>query len=98
MSDRRPLTPAELDEALDQKLEGWSIVDGKLHKTFQFPNFAQALGWMVSVGVYAEKMKHHPEWSNVYGRVTVNLVTHDMDNQISTWDIKLARRMDKLSQ
>ena len=92
-------------EALDDKqieaaladLSGWSVAEGKLHKTFKFDSFAQALGWMVSVGVAADKMDHHPEWRNVYNRVTVDLVTHDLDNQISTLDVELAQQMDDLA-
>ena len=96
MKQRRPLTAAELETALTT-LDGWEMVAGKLHKQFKFGSFAEALGWMVSVGVFADKMDHHPEWSNVYNRVTVDLVTHDMDNQISTWDVQLAKKMDQLA-
>ena len=59
--------------------------------------FAQALGWMVSAGVYADKIDHHPEWSNVYNRVQVHLVTHDLGNVISTLDVALAKQMEKLA-
>ena len=52
---------------------------------------------MVSVGVEAEKLDHHPEWTNVYNRVTVRLSTHDMDNAISTYDVALARKMSGLA-
>lgn len=93
---RTKLSPAEIQAALAE-LPGWEIVDGKLHKTFKFKSFAQALGWMVSAGVYADKMDHHPEWSNVYSRVTVDLVTHDLGNAISNLDVDLARRMEALA-
>lgn len=97
MSERRKLTEQEIQEALDNDLEGWTIEDGKLYKQFKFDNFAQALGWMVTAGVAADKMDHHPEWSNVYNTVTVNLVTHDLDNSIGTSDVKLARKMDAIA-
>ena len=94
---RKRLNEEELAEAITT-LADWSVVDGKLHKTFKFKTFAQAIGWMVAVGIAADKMDHHPEWSNVYNRVTVNLVTHDLDNSISTWDVQLARKMDSLAE
>jgi len=96
MTKRKKLTPAEIKAALI-RLPGWDVKEGKLHKQFKFGSFAQALGWMVSVGVKADKMNHHPEWSNVYNRVTVNLVTHDMNNAISSRDVELARRMERLA-
>ncbi len=92
---RRKLDTAELAETLSS-LPGWSIQAGKLHKQYKFASFAQALGWMVSVGVLADKMNHHPEWCNVYNRVTVDLSTHDL-GAISTWDVELAQKMDGLA-
>jgi 4a-hydroxytetrahydrobiopterin dehydratase len=92
---RKRLTKAELNDAL-ASLPGWTIKDGKLYKQFKFRTFAQALGWMVAVGIAADKMDHHPEWSNIYNRVSVNLVTHDLNNSISGWDILLARKMENL--
>ena len=86
----------ELTAAL-ATLSDWEIKDGKLHKTYKFDSFAQAIGWMVSVGIHADKMDHHPEWSNVYSKVEVDLVTHDMDNSISNLDLELARQMDALA-
>ena len=93
---RYALSEDELSEALTN-LSGWSVVDGKLHKEFKFDSFAEAMGWMVAVGIQADKMNHHPEWANVYNRVTVNLVTHDLDNKISSWDVELAQKMDVLA-
>ncbi len=89
------------DEQLEQALEtlpGWSVEGGKLTKSFKFDSFAAAMGWMVSVGINADKMDHHPEWTNVYNRVSVNLVTHDMGDVISNWDVELAKKMDALAQ
>ena len=71
--------------------------DGKLHKVFKFDSFAAAIGWMVSVAIYADKIDHHPEWRNVYNRVWVDLATHDLGDAISELDVKLARQMDKLA-
>ena len=76
---------------------GWGkSADGvAIKKTFIFPNFIEALGWMVKAGVWAEKLNHHPEWSNVYKTVDVLLTTHD-EGSITNLDIKLAQKMDKL--
>lgn len=93
---KQKLSSEAVQEALTQ-LPGWDVQDGKLHKQFKFGSFAQALGWMVAVGVQADKMDHHPEWSNVYNRVTVSLVTHDLDNSISNLDVDLAKKMEKLA-
>ena len=93
---RRKMSKEELDTALTD-LSGWEIVNGKLSKQFKFSSFAQAMGWMMSVAIEADKLDHHPEWSNVYNRVQVQLVTHDLGNSISTWDIELAQKMDMLA-
>lgn len=58
-------------------LSGWELADGKLHREFQFADFAAAFGFMASVALVAERMDHHPEWSNVYNRVRIDLSTHD---------------------
>jgi 4a-hydroxytetrahydrobiopterin dehydratase len=78
-------------------LPGWEVKEGKLHKSYKFDSFAAAMGWMVSVAIHADKMDHHPEWSNVYNKVQVDLVTHDMDNAISNLDVDLAKKMEALA-
>ena len=93
---RKQATEAEIEVALAD-LPGWEVKDGKLHKQYKFKSFAAALGWMVSAGIEADKMDHHPEWSNVYNRVIVSLVTHDLGNVISNLDIELAQKMEKLA-
>ena len=78
---------------------GWEM-DGDrdaIRKTFKFADFADAFGWMTRVAIWAEKWDHHPEWNNVYNRVTVTLITHDVDG-LSALDAKLARKMDGLLQ
>ncbi len=77
-------------------LAGWCEVDGRdaISKTFVFKNFNEAFGWMSRVALKAEKLDHHPEWSNVYKTVNVTLATHDVDG-LTELDIKLARFMDK---
>lgn len=93
---RHILNEAELAAALAD-LPGWSVQDGKLHKEFKFASFAQAMGWMMAVAIAADKMDHHPEWRNVYNRVTVDLVTHDLGNAISSWDVTLAQKMEAVA-
>lgn len=84
-------------ETLDTATTGpWSVVDDKLHKVFEFRDFVAAFGFMSSAALIAESMSHHPDWSNVYNRVTVNLSTHDAGG-ITELDFELARRMDGLT-
>ena len=96
MADKYALNEEQLQAALGD-LDGWRVVDGKLHKQYKFRNFAMAIGWMMSAAIEIDKLNHHPEWSNVYNRVTVNLVTHDVGNQISNLDVTLAARLDALA-
>lgn len=93
---RNKLSDAEIQEALTN-LPGWEVADGKLHKTYKFGTFAQAVGWMMSAAIEIDKMDHHPEWSNVYNRVAVNLVTHDLGNAISNLDVELAQKLESLA-
>lgn len=79
------------------ELSGWSVEQGKLHRQFQFNSFVEAFGFMSSVALVAESMGHHPEWFNVYNRVTVDLTTHDAGG-ISDKDVALARKMNELAQ
>lgn len=90
------LEGASRDEALAALAQrGWSEVEGRdaVTKTFKFGNFVEAWGFMSSVAILAEKMNHHPEWTNVYNRVEVTLTTHDAGG-LSTLDIELADKMD----
>ncbi len=89
------LTDKEIAEQLSG-LEGWEIVEGKLHKTFQFGSFVEAFGFMASVALVAESLNHHPEWFNVYNRVTIDLVTHDVDG-ISQNDFEFATRVQAIA-
>ncbi len=77
---------------------GWQMVQGRdaIAKRFVFRNFVEAFGFMTRAALWAEKLNHHPEWSNVYKTVDVTLTTHDCDG-LSELDIKLARQMDALS-
>ncbi len=85
--------------ALDPLLAtGWSMVEGRdaIAKRFVFRNCVEAFGFMTRAALWAEKLNHHPEWSNVYKAVDVVLTTHDCDG-LSELDVKLATRMDQLA-
>ncbi|MEJ6747664.1 MAG: 4a-hydroxytetrahydrobiopterin dehydratase [Yoonia sp.] len=89
----------ERDALLAPLIEnGWVLHSKRdaLVKEFKFKSFIDAFGWMTRVAIWAEKWNHHPEWSNVYSRVNVILITHDVDG-LSDLDIKLARKMDAMS-
>jgi len=88
------LSETEITEEL-KKIEGWAIKDNKLHKEFQFDSFNQAFGFMTRSAMEIEKMNHHPEWFNVYNRITVDLTTHDAGG-ITNNDINLARILNSL--
>ncbi len=80
------------------KETGWSMVEGRdaMTKEFKFKSFIEAFGFMTRAAIWAEKWNHHPEWFNVYNRVEVVLTTHDVDG-LSALDVKLARKMDSLT-
>jgi 4a-hydroxytetrahydrobiopterin dehydratase len=88
----KKLSGNELDETI-RSLSGWELKDGKSHKSFKFSNFIEAFGFMTRIALEAEKINHHPEWSNVYNTVTVKLSTHDTGG-ITDYDIKLANIID----
>jgi 4a-hydroxytetrahydrobiopterin dehydratase len=92
MTDLRPLTSEELDQAA-RDLPLWDVSADRFRRELRFGDFAEAFGFMSEIAVVAEAMNHHPEWSNVYQRVTVELRTHDVDG-VSAFDVTLARRID----
>lgn len=77
------------------KLPGWSYEHGKLHRVFTCKDFVHAWGFMSSAALVAEAMNHHPEWANVWNRVTVDLSTHDAGG-VTAKDFELARRMSQV--
>jgi 4a-hydroxytetrahydrobiopterin dehydratase len=96
MSLPTPLSSSELELSLTQ-LNGWDVKEGKLHRQFLFSSFVEAFGFMSSVALVAESMGHHPEWSNVYNRVTIDLITHDAGG-ITKMDVDLATRANELAR
>jgi len=80
------------------KLAGWTYepeAGGIIKKEFRFADFVGAFGFMTQVALHAERLNHHPEWTNVYDRVTVRLTTHDVGG-LSAKDFEMARQMDRM--
>jgi len=78
-----------------RKLGGWSLVKGNLHRTFKFKDFTQAFGFMKRVAVVADRMNHHPDWSNAYNTVTIDLSTHSAGG-LTKNDFELAGKIQKI--
>ncbi len=78
-------------------LPGWTAVQGKLHRAYKFPDFAHAMGFMATAAPLIERMNHHPEWANVYNRVTIHLVTHDSGG-ITKKDLELAGVLEGIAK
>ena len=88
------LTLKELQDS-SHLIPGWEILNSRLRKTFQFQNFIEAFGFMTKVAITSESICHHPEWKNVYSKVTIELTTHDLSG-ISNLDLKLAKSIDEI--
>ena len=88
------LSSEEIEEEL-KNLPGWSVVNEKLHREIEFDSFNQAFGFMTRAAMEIEKMNHHPEWFNVYNRLTIDLMTHDAGG-ITRNDINLAKILNSL--
>ena len=90
------LSETEIATALS-KLSGWKLEGGKLHREYKFANFVAAFSFMTGVALVAQEMDHHPEWSNVWNTVRVDLATHDVGG-ITALDAKLAVAMEELAE
>jgi len=89
------LSSEQISEEL-KNLPGWSVKEEKLHKDFEFGDFNEAFGFMTRAAMHIEKMNHHPEWFNVYNKLTVDLMTHDAGG-ITENDINLAKILNSLA-
>jgi 4a-hydroxytetrahydrobiopterin dehydratase len=78
-----------------RKLKGWKLLRGQLRRMFEFKDFKQAFGFMKRVAVAADRMDHHPDWSNAYNKVTINLSTHSAGG-LTKNDFELAGKIQKL--
>jgi 4a-hydroxytetrahydrobiopterin dehydratase len=74
----------------------WKQEGDSLKKTFTFSDFTEAFGFMTKVAIVAEKMNHHPTWTNTWNKVTIELSTHDEGNRVTDLDRKLSEAIDKL--
>ena len=92
---RKKLTESEINAKLTA-LTGWTLANGKLHRDYQFADFVHAFGFMSSVALCAESMNHHPEWFNVYNKVTIDLNTHDAGG-VTGMDFALAAKIEALA-
>jgi 4a-hydroxytetrahydrobiopterin dehydratase len=96
----RILNITDLQQALDDlnrdAAEEWALIGGRLSRRFDFDDFVTAFGFMTRVAIVAEKMNHHPDWSNVYSTVEVHLVTHEAGG-ITGLDFALAQQMERLA-
>ena len=90
----KKLSGKELEDVV-RGMNGWELKEGKLQKSFRFSDFIEAFGFMTRIALEAEKINHHPEWFNVYNRLKIDLVTHDV-NGISNYDFKLATKINAL--
>jgi 4a-hydroxytetrahydrobiopterin dehydratase len=75
--------------------DGWSVVDGHLHRELVFADFAEAFAFMTRVALLAEKHDHHPDWSNAWNKVVIDLVSHDV-GRITERDVRLAEAVNRL--
>ncbi|MEB3172672.1 MAG: 4a-hydroxytetrahydrobiopterin dehydratase [Cyanobacteriota bacterium] len=89
-----PLSASQI-AALGEELPAWSLVNGKLRRELRFADFSAAFGFMARVALAAEQLGHHPEWSNVWNKVVIELTTHDTGG-LSNLDVTLAHRIDAL--
>ncbi|WP_372865415.1 4a-hydroxytetrahydrobiopterin dehydratase [Spongiibacter sp.] len=87
------LTDKELSDAM-KRLPKWRLEDGKLARELQFDNFVAAFSFMTRVAIRAEKIDHHPDWSNSYNRVAITLISHDV-NGLTARDLALAEAIDQ---
>ena len=81
--------------ALATELPNWRVQGERLHRDLQFESFVEAFGFMAQVALLAESKNHHPNWSNVYNRVSIDLTTHDLGG-LSSLDVELATAIDGL--
>jgi len=96
MARPKALPQSEIEARLAAGLPGWSLANGKLRRAFRFPDFARAFAFMTEAAIHAEKLDHHPEWSNVYFFYVDDLVTH-LPPCVTGRASELARRMSAIA-
>jgi 4a-hydroxytetrahydrobiopterin dehydratase len=93
---RPPLLSQKDVEGRLEAHPAWTCSGGNLHREFRFADFSEAFGFMARVALVAEKLDHHPDWSNVFDRVVVSLHTHDAGG-LTDLDFRLAAEMDRIA-
>ncbi len=91
----QPLSVSDIKQALSS-LEGWEFGDDIIKKEFEFKDFSEALGFIVRVGLEAEKQVHHPQLFNVYNTVNISLNTHDAGDKVTQKDVDLAKAIESI--
>ncbi len=94
MQSEKLLNSSEI-ELIKESAPGWSVKEKKIYRDFEFTNFIEAFGFITQIALLAESTNHHPEWSNVYSKVKIQLTTHDLKG-ISTIDLKFANEINKI--
>ena len=95
MPSREKLTNDAIQAALAE-LPGWELADGKLHRKYEFSDFTHAFGFMAAAATRIQALDHHPDWSNVYGKVELTLWTHDVGG-ITGLDVELAGELEGIA-
>ena len=96
MASQARISELEIRSAL-ARLPEWKLLGGKLHREYRFADFTHAFGFLAAGATIAEAMQHHPEWSNVYNRVTVDLSTHDAGG-VTAKDLQLAEKFEEIAR
>lgn len=96
MASPERISDSEIESAL-HGLTQWRVAEGKLHREYRFADFVQAFQFMAAAALRAEAMNHHPEWSNVYNQVAIDLVTHDAGG-ITAEDLRLAGEFEEIAR
>lgn len=91
----QPLSESDIRKALNS-LDGWELSDDTIKKEFEFKDFSEALGFIVRVGLEAEKQVHHPQLFNVYNTVKISLNTHDAGDKVTQKDVDLAKAIESI--
>jgi 4a-hydroxytetrahydrobiopterin dehydratase len=90
----RPLREAEIEQLLGT-LPSWNVIEGRLQRRLRFTDFAEAFAFLTRVALIAERLNHHPQWSQAWNQVTITLITHDA-GAITSLDAELAGRIEAL--
>ena len=93
----KALTEPEVKEFLKDNLKDWTFEKNTITRDFKFKTFVEAFSFMTAIALEAEKMDHHPDWSNSYNKVSISLTNHEA-NGITQLDFDLAKKIDKLFQ